>query len=379
MFQTKPTEFLLISDSNIVGQKLEKYLKRHLGTKWKTLNFSHFLNSFEKALKYIDFIGPKVIIINLFLVNEFKKLNINIPNHLKIAIIKHNDLEEFKVKTYKKRLIYFNLPSFIGFDENKNEIIDFKESKFLIDELCDCIIAYLVYQNPLPKIFYNKFQNLKIAQKQEKCSLRLIYKMDPNDICFNKNIGEFRINLGILLAKQLDKKLIQNIDYIVPVPSSGNFYAVGLSKMTKIPILPALKKIQVSERAFEIQNVDARKKYLYENMQINFHLIKNKSIILVDEAIFTGATLKVICDILQDNGIKEIHLAIPSPKCFSQCEYLVFPKRTLLLNKINENYITKYFGVKSCIFLPLNRYKTALKQVNNELCYECFEIKNKDI
>lgn len=212
---------------------------------------------------------------------------------------------------------------------------------------------------------------IKIAQKQKKCSLRLLYKGETNDYILGRNVGDFRINLGIKLSEKINKRILSKIDYIIPVPSSGIFYAVGLSKVLKIPFLPALKKLEISERAFEIQNVDMRKSYLSKNMEVNAHLIKGKKLLIVDEAIFTGATLKVVCDLLKENGANEVHIAIPSPKCYKNCEYLVQPERVMLLNKINENAISKYFDVESITYMDIENYEEELNSIDN-ICLECF-------
>ncbi|KAA8604170.1 hypothetical protein CGP82_04445 [Campylobacter sp. LR185c] len=72
------------------------------------------------------------------------------------------------------------------------------------------------------------------------------------------------------------------------VLSSGIFYVVGLSSYLQISFLPALKKkIQVSERAFEIENVE--RVIFIKICKLVFICLKIKKIILVDEAIFTGA------------------------------------------------------------------------------------------
>lgn len=140
--------------------------------------------------------------------------------------------------------------------------------------------------------------------------------------------------------------------------------------------MPIANKLNISERAFEIQNIDSRKRNLYNNIQVNSHLIQNKNILLIDEAIFTGATLKVFCDILKNTAVKDIHIAIPSPKCYNECGYLVQPKRELLLNKLQDDHLSYYFGVQSVSFLNLEDYEDELRSIDN-ICIECF--KNKTI
>ncbi|MAC84955.1 MAG: glutamine amidophosphoribosyltransferase [Arcobacter sp.] len=378
---------VLIGKNDLLSTKLEKYLKRYMGKSIR-LNYETVeLNSVENLRNYFMFIAPRNVI---FIVNETDTTKINkyflevlislkieiiIISNLKSKII--NSFRDYKVKIYQ-------IPKVYGFNEELDKIEksccdnnEFNENIILVDEVASKI-AQAIADNKfddleliLLKNKYKKEEMFKIAEKQKNCSLRLLYKGETNDYILGRNVGDFRINLGITLSEKINKEVLSKIDYIVPVPSSGIFYAVGLSKALKIPFLPALKKLEISERAFEIQDVDMRKSYLSKNMEVNAHLIKGKKLLIVDEAIFTGATLKIVCDLLKENGANEVHIAIPSPKCYKNCEYLVQPERVMLLNKINENGISRYFDVESITYMELEDYEKELKSIDN-ICLECF-------
>ncbi|WP_193551758.1 phosphoribosyltransferase family protein [Campylobacter jejuni] len=357
-------KYILFSTNDLIGIKFKKYFKRYFPNKSKIYDFDeNVLDSFKGSSKI------EYVVINSFeLKIEFVKKIFNyFSKHCKIIIIQKSEKNIYK--TFKN-ITLVKISNYIGFHDKFGEIYSFSSAEVLIDYFVESIVKSM--QNNFIHISYDSINSKIISYRQKFCSLRFLYQGDPGDIILSQSIGKFRIKLGELLAKHVDSKIISKVDFIVPVPSSGIFYAVGLSKVTKIPMLPALKKIKVSERAFEIQDVDVRKRYLLDNMEIYSELIKDKNIILVDEAIFTGATLKVMCEILKQSGVKEIYLAIPSPKCFSQCKYLVHPKRNLLLDKISEDYISSYFKVNDAFFLPLNQYVEVLREIDDRMCYECF-------
>ncbi|EAK9999108.1 glutamine amidophosphoribosyltransferase [Campylobacter lari] len=359
-------KYILFSGNDLIGIKFKKYFKRYFPSKSKIYGFDeNVLDSFQGNV----FSEIEYVIINSFeLKIEFVKKIINcFSGYCKIIVIQKSEKNIYK--TFKN-ITLVKISNYIGFHDKFGEIYSFSSAEVLIDYFVESIVKSM--QSNFIHVSYDSINSKIIPYKQKFCSLRLLYQGDPGDIVLSQSVGKFRIKLGELLAKYVDDKVISRIDFIVPVPSSGIFYAVGLSKATKIPMLPALKKNKVSERAFEIQNVDVRKRYLFDNMKIYSELIKDKNIILVDEAIFTGATLKVMCEILKQNGVKEIYLAIPSPKCFSQCKYLVHPKRKLLLDKISEDYISSYFKVNNAFFLPLIEYVEVLREIDDRMCYECF-------
>ncbi|WP_201737039.1 phosphoribosyltransferase family protein [Campylobacter armoricus] len=354
------------NNDDLIGIKFKKYFKRYFPNKSKIYNFDeNALNSFQRNI----FSEIEYVVINSFEleVKSVKKLLKYFSKYCKIIVIQKSDKNTYR--TFKN-VTLIKISNYIGFHDKVGEVCSFASADILIDYFVESVVKSM--KNNFISISYNNVNSKIIPYKQKFCSLRFLYQGDPGDIILSQSVGSFRIKLGELLASNINDKIISRIDFIVPVPSSGIFYAVGLSKMTKIPMLPALKKIKVSKRAFEIQDVDVRKRYLFDNIQIYSDLIKDKNIILVDEAIFTGATLKVVCEILKRSGVKKIYLAIPSPKCFSQCKYLVHPERNLLLDKISENYISSYFKVNGVIFLPLTEYIDVLNKIDDRICYECF-------
>lgn len=382
---------IIISKNDLLSTKLEKYLKRYMG---KSIRLNYDIvdsNILEDINSYFSFIAPKLIILMIHdsvSTNLTRKI-LDLCEKLSLQLlILTNTKDDIPMKTINYNNVNIcKIPNIYGFNEEdgelqKNFYNKKKDQKFTLVDDVTSKIAQAIAEKDLSDLKsklsisnYEENDCLKIAEKQKNCSLRLLYKGDPNEYILGKNVGDFRIELGIKLSKKIDVNIIKRVDYIVPVPSSGIFYAVGLSKALKIPFLPALRKLEISERAFEIQNIDMRKSYLCKNMEVNGHLIKGKKLLIVDEAIFTGATLKVVCDILKENGALEVHIAIPSPKCFKNCEYLVQPERQMLLNKINESSIAKYFDVESVTYLDLKDYEREFSSIDN-ICIECFHLLN---
>ena len=346
----------LLKDNSLLYSKIKKYFQRLLPS-------SYALIENEDFIRYLSIISFENIILSERYFLKHKSF-LNKLKNTNIFILKES--KNFKF-VEEKNFIFIHFPKLFGFDEDKNIL---HSGLFLADDLAFSIINYINNKTP---IFLGKSSN-EISYKQKYCSLRFIYKNEANDTLFSTNVASFRMELARKLAKNIyfDTK---DIDYIVPVPNTGIFYATGLCEVLKIPMLFALSK-KSTQRAFEIENTDKRKSYLYKNISFNKDLLINKKIILVDEAIFTGATLKVVCDILQDIGVKEIHLCIPSPKCLTPCPYLMQPKRELLLEKINEKYLNTYFSVKSLSFLPFELYEESLQKINSKMCYECFIRRN---
>ncbi len=217
----------------------------------------------------------------------------------------------------------------------------------------------------------NTDKGVFIENKQKNCIFNLVYKLSPMDYFGGKRIAEMRIQLGNTLAKSFPAELAAKADCVIPVPKTGLYYAMGLAQGLGLPYIQALSKDTSDLRSFQVNSADVRKSIIKNKVIPIPELIKGKKIIVVDEAIFTGTTLKVVCKMLRDCGAEEIYLAIPTPQCYNQCSYYVQPKRAMLLEYVREKMLEQYFGVDSVTYQNGEDFKNVAMEFGS-VCMECF-------
>ena len=102
--------------------------------------------------------------------------------------------------------------------------------------------------------------------------------------------------------------------------------------------------------------------------------IEGKRIIVVDDSIVRGTTMKKIVQVLRENGAKEIHLRICSPPITDPCYFGVdTPERKqLIASAMSVPKIRKFIGADSLHFLSLGKLIQASKQAKKTLCTSCF-------
>lgn len=210
-------------------------------------------------------------------------------------------------------------------------------------------------------------EGLCILKMQKNCVLRLVYEANPEDFIFGTSVAEFRIGLGKLLgeAETIRENLCDSI--AVPVPDAGIFAAIGYAEKTKLPFYQAIIKNNYVGRLFYVSDEVARKKLIKSKLICIPSILKGKKVILIDEAIFTGNTLKVVTDTLKACGVKEIHVRIASPMIKSKCPAGMHPAGKLLYETTND--FRSYFGVQSIKFLRLGKF---LSVIPRGLCTRCF-------
>lgn len=215
---------------------------------------------------------------------------------------------------------------------------------------------------------YNKDEYSKI------CVLDYIYKKTPVETIGDINIADLRIELGKELCSKIPIDIIHTVDAVVPCPQTGIYYALGISLELNKPYIPAIVNLSLSERYLSIVDSDLRKKKIFSKLKPIESLVKNKNLIIVDEAIFTGMTLKILAENLKNYNAKSIHICIPSPLCVRKCTCGKMLQKNILLESIRVDMLPQYFNVESVSFQDFETFKNIMNNYCANLCFDCFTL-----
>ena len=207
--------------------------------------------------------------------------------------------------------------------------------------------------------------------RQQNCCLRPIYEMNPSDVWRREEVANLRYKMGKDLCRKIPIDLKTRLDYIVPVPDTGRFYAKGISDELDILYLEAISGNRKLGRGLQIQDTDQRNMFIRQKLQLECGSVRGKIVGIVDEAIFTGTTLKIVSELLREAEAREIYFFIPTPFNSSVCNYNIQPRRTLLLDYVRRNDFKEYFDVDGVIMGDLLSLKNNLTR-QALLCHECF-------
>ncbi|MDR0953202.1 MAG: hypothetical protein LBM71_03315 [Elusimicrobiota bacterium] len=105
-------------------------------------------------------------------------------------------------------------------------------------------------------------------------------------------------------------------------------------------------------------------------------ILQGKKIVLIDDSLVRGTTSKKIVKLLKDNGAKEVHLALSSPKVISPCFYGINTptKEELIAHQMTVEEIKKYIDADSLTFLELDNMACAAASPKRVcgFCAACF-------
>ncbi len=207
-------------------------------------------------------------------------------------------------------------------------------------------------------------------QKARPCVFEYIYFARPDSLIDGKCAYEYRKNLGSQLAKETDL----DADFVVPVPDSGVPAALGYAEQSKKRFELGLIRNHYVGRTFIEPSQNIRSLGVKLKLSSTKTIVKNKSIILIDDSLVRGTTCHKIVKMLYEGGAKEVHVRIACPEIKYPDFYGVdMPtKQELLAHNKKISEMCDYIKAKSLKFLSINGLYIALTGKKRNLNYPQF-------
>jgi len=187
--------------------------------------------------------------------------------------------------------------------------------------------------------------------KERPCIFEYIYFSRPDSIIKKTSFYEYRKRLGAELAKESH---IES-DLIIPVPDSGVPAAIGYSEEIKNNYELGIIRNHYVGRTFIEPTQQIRSLGVKLKHNVNKSLVKNKSLILIDDSLVRGTTSVKIIKMLYEAGAKKIHLRIACPPIKYPDYYGVDTpnKNELLASKLDLEGMRKFINATTLEFLSL--------------------------
>ncbi len=207
-------------------------------------------------------------------------------------------------------------------------------------------------------------------QKSRPCVFEYIYFARPDSLISGKCAYEYRKNLGKELAKETDL----SADLVVPVPDSGVPAALGYAEESSKKFELGLIRNHYVGRTFIEPSQNIRSLGVKLKLSSTKTIVKNKSIILIDDSLVRGTTCHKIIKMLYEAGATEVHVRIACPQIkFPDFYGVDMPtKEELLAHDKNISEMTNYINAKSLKFLSIDGLYNALVGEKRNISYPQF-------
>lgn len=205
-------------------------------------------------------------------------------------------------------------------------------------------------------------------KKRAHCIFEYIYFARNNSVMDGIEIHDARVAAGRALAR----KSRVDADIVVGVPDSGLAAAEGYALESGIPFALAFHKNSYIGRSFIKPTDEERRTAVHMKLSVMNSVVKDKRIVIIDDSIVRGTTMKQLIEMLRSAGAKEVHVRISSPPFLYPCYYGtdVPTAKQLIASHHSSEEVCRNVGADSLEYLSISDFKSMVGEL--PLCTACF-------
>ena len=206
---------------------------------------------------------------------------------------------------------------------------------------------------------------------QASCVVEYVYFARPDSRVFDQYVNTARRRLGETLADEHPA----DADIVIAVPDTANTAALGYANQSGIPYELGIIRNHYVGRTFMAPRQDQREFRARVKFNTVDGLLKGRRVVVVDDSLVRGTTLRQLLMDIRKAGAAEIHVRICSPPVISPCFYgMDFPTRgELIASGMSVEEIRRYLRVDSLGFLSLEGMLSACSGADvRGFCDACF-------
>ena len=204
------------------------------------------------------------------------------------------------------------------------------------------------------------------------CAFEYVYLARPDSRFSSRTVYEVRHEIGRILAREHPVEA----DLVAPVPDSGTTAALGYAEQIGLPFGEALLKNRYVGRTFIQPGVESRGKSLALKFTALAPNVSGKRIVLVDDSLVRGTTMRALVALLRAAGASEVHLRIAAPPVRWPCFFGVDIPTTaeLIAHDVDGDEVCRRLGADSLGYVSLAGLEAAAGggRALGDLCVGCF-------
>lgn len=202
------------------------------------------------------------------------------------------------------------------------------------------------------------------------CTFLWVYYGYPSSSYEGISVEKMRYNCGASMAKR------DNVspDIVAGVPDSGTAHAIGYANTSGIPFSrPFIKYTPTWPRSF-MPTIQSRRNLIARMKLIPVgDLIRDRSMLLIDDSIVRGTQLRETTEFLYASGAREVHIRPACPPLLYGCKYLNFSRSSSEMDLITRRVIRELEGDNKYVNLDVYsdpespQFKTMVERIGEQL------------
>jgi amidophosphoribosyltransferase len=201
------------------------------------------------------------------------------------------------------------------------------------------------------------------------CLFEFIYLARPDTTLAGIEVHSARVRMGERLAGEAPVEA----DLVMPAPDSGTPAAIGFARASGVPFSEGLIKNRYVGRTFIQPDQGLRE----QGIRLKFNPLSEvagKRLVLVDDSIVRGNTMRKIVGLLFEAGAQEVHVRVSSPPIVSPCFYGIdfADEDQLVAASRSVEEVREQIGATTLAYLSLEGAQAATTRPESEFCRACF-------
>lgn len=223
---------------------------------------------------------------------------------------------------------------------------------------------------------------VKPGEEMKICTFLWIYYGYPGSSYEGKGVEQVRYACGERMAERDNVKP----DIVAGVPDSGTAHAVGYANKSGVPFSrPFIKYTPTWPRSF-MPTIQSKRDLIAKMKMLAVpELIKDRSILLIDDSIVRGTQLRETTEYLYESGAKEVHIRPACPPLLYGCKYLNFSRSNSEMDLITRRVIHRLENgnetpeiIKEYANPESEKYEKMLEEIRKELNFTTLRFNRLD-
>ncbi len=207
-----------------------------------------------------------------------------------------------------------------------------------------------------------------VEGKLTPCIFEYVYLARPDSMLDGVSVYKTQLRMGQALAKQIQESGLE-IDSIIPVPDSARPVALEVANATGIRYREGLVKNRYVGRTFIMPGQAERQKSVRRKLNAIPLEFKDLNVLLIDDSIVRGNTIKKIVQLCREAGAKKVYIASASPPVKYPNVYGIdMPtKHELIANGLSIEEIRDELGADGLFYQKLEDLIWAAQEGNPDI------------
>jgi amidophosphoribosyltransferase len=202
------------------------------------------------------------------------------------------------------------------------------------------------------------------------CIFEYVYLARPDSLIDGVSVYGARLRLGEYLADRVSEAIPGGgIDVVMPIPDSSRPAALELARKLGLDYREGFIKNRYIGRTFIMPGQAVRRKSVRQKLNTVGVEFKGRNVLLVDDSIVRGTTIREIVQMARDAGARKVMVASAAPPVrFPNVYGIDMPTRAeLIAHSRGDDEIRREIGADALIYQRLEDMKQAVRDCNPAL------------